>query len=306
LQPNSTTINSQWLCSSPTSIIDTDPITFAPCLCTTSSQSSDINATNVGSGTGQLFRDKTSNTLNFKTIAVAAHLLLNNNTNDISLSTDATDSNLPNTTVARNINGDFNASTITASLNGVASQNVLKAGDTMTGVLTIPSGNAASPSLQFSGSTNTGISAPTANTLSFDTNGTECMKISSSLITHLLPTAHNNVVCEQAIQSVVPTNNGTVSVNSGVSILLLKHTTSTTNFTIVFPPNPINGQIFTILLGTSNSITINNVGGAGGASIVNQIVKLNPASAQTASSNGSAVSYFYSGSANSWYRLARG
>ena len=39
----------------------------------------------------------------------------------------------------------------------------------MTGTLTHPAGTAAAPSIQFTGSTNTGISAATANTLSFDT-----------------------------------------------------------------------------------------------------------------------------------------
>ncbi len=53
----------------------------------------------------------------------------------------------------------------------MASLNVLKAGDTMTGALTVPAGTAASPTLKFTGSTNTGISAATVNTLSFDTNG---------------------------------------------------------------------------------------------------------------------------------------
>jgi hypothetical protein len=43
--------------------------------------------------------------------------------------------------------------------------------------LVLPTGSAASPSLKFNGSTNTGISAATANTLSFDTAGVERMNI---------------------------------------------------------------------------------------------------------------------------------
>ncbi len=50
----------------------------------------------------------------------------------------------------------------------------------MTGTLIHPAGTAAIPSIQFTGSTNTGISAATANTLSFDTNGVERMKISAT------------------------------------------------------------------------------------------------------------------------------
>src|SRR5207248_2174797 len=98
--------------------------------------------------------------------------------------TTATSANNPNTIVLRDASGNFSAATITANLignvTGSASLNVLKAGDTMTGALTVPAGTAASPSLKFSGSTNTGISAATANILSFDTNGTERMNINAT------------------------------------------------------------------------------------------------------------------------------
>src|SRR5579872_1239725 len=70
-------------------------------------------------------------------------------------------------------------SAIQTQLNGKVS----KAGDTMTGTLTLPAGTAAVPSLQFTGSTNTGLSAATANTLSFDINGSEKMNLSSSGLT---------------------------------------------------------------------------------------------------------------------------
>ena len=48
--------------------------------------------------------------------------------------------NVVNTGVKRDANGDFAAGTITANLTGSASENVLKAGDTMTGSLTITGG----------------------------------------------------------------------------------------------------------------------------------------------------------------------
>jgi hypothetical protein len=91
--------------------------------------------------------------------------------------TTATSTNTASAIVARDASGNFSAGTITANLTGSASQNVLKAGDTMTGTLTMPAGTAAVPSIQFTGSTNTGFSAATANTLSFDTNGAERMNI---------------------------------------------------------------------------------------------------------------------------------
>jgi hypothetical protein len=55
--------------------------------------------------------------------------------------TTATSSNTASAIVARDASGDFSAGTITASLTGAASSNVLKAGDTMTGDLTVPSLN---------------------------------------------------------------------------------------------------------------------------------------------------------------------
>ena len=87
---------------------------------------------------------------------------------------------------SRDSSGNFSAGTVTANfgnagnVTGSASNNVLKAGDTMTGSLTMPAGTAASPSIKFTGSTNTGISAATMNTLSFDTNGVEAMNIDGS------------------------------------------------------------------------------------------------------------------------------
>ena len=49
--------------------------------------------------------------------------------------------NTPNAAVQRDSSGDFSAGTITASLSGAASANVLKSGDTMTGTLNITGGS---------------------------------------------------------------------------------------------------------------------------------------------------------------------
>jgi len=119
-----------WLCNTPAAVIDTDPISFVPF-----SIPGQTTAANVGVGQGQFFRDKTGNTLNFKTLLAGTHLSINNNTNEVGLLTDATDTATPNTLVARDALGNFSANTITASLTGAASLNVLKAGDTMTGPL---------------------------------------------------------------------------------------------------------------------------------------------------------------------------
>jgi trimeric autotransporter adhesin len=62
----------------------------------------------------------------------------------------ATSSNIPNTIVKRDASGDFSAGTITASLTGAASENILRTGDIMTGYLMMGSaalGGATNPIL---------------------------------------------------------------------------------------------------------------------------------------------------------------
>src|SRR5207248_4552207 len=93
--------------------------------------------------------------------------------------TTATSANTASAIVARDVSGNFSAGSITASLIGAASLNVLRAGDTMTGALQLPAGTTALPSLIFTGSTTTGLSA-NAGDLSFSTSAIERMKISSS------------------------------------------------------------------------------------------------------------------------------
>ena len=50
----------------------------------------------------------------------------------------------------------------------------------MSFILSLPPGTIASPSLQFSGSTNTGVTSPTSNVLSMVNNGVESVNISSA------------------------------------------------------------------------------------------------------------------------------
>lgn len=123
---------SGWLCNTPTAMIDSDPITFV--IFTVPGA---ITASNVGSGTGQIFRDKIGNLINLKTVLAGTHMSILNNTNDITLSTDATSSNVASTLVARDGTGAF-----AGNLTGSASNNVLKTGDSMTGNLLLSSQNA--------------------------------------------------------------------------------------------------------------------------------------------------------------------
>jgi trimeric autotransporter adhesin len=101
--------------------------------------------------------------------------------------TTATSANVVNTIVQRDSSGNFAANSITAidgfvgNITGSASLDLPLTGGTLTGDLEIPGGSIGSPSLTFSNSSSgTGISAPVANTLSFDIIGTEVINISGA------------------------------------------------------------------------------------------------------------------------------
>src|SRR5437016_6074278 len=95
---NSGTLNAgtSWLAQTPTAVVDTDPITFAQF-----SLATQITGANVGTGAGQIFRDKTGTILNFKTIAAGPHITVTNNANDVTIGTDATSADTAGTIVVR-------------------------------------------------------------------------------------------------------------------------------------------------------------------------------------------------------------
>lgn len=121
----------------------------------------------------------TANILDTKLATITSAGKVNNS------ATTATNNNVANAIVARDINGNFTANTITSNLvgnvTGSSSLNVLKSGDTMTGALTLPVGSAVSPSLRFNGTTN-GLSA-TATSLSLNTTGAQRMAITDTTVT---------------------------------------------------------------------------------------------------------------------------
>ena len=76
-------------------------------------------------------------------------------------------SNTPNTAVKRDASGNFSAGTITASLTGAASLNVLKTGDTMTGSLSI---TGSGSNFTLAGTANLNSFVNIANDLAVDTD----------------------------------------------------------------------------------------------------------------------------------------
>ena len=165
---------SGWISTTPDAIIDTDALSFVQF-----SSPGNVTGQNVGVGTGTIFKDKTGNLINFKSLVAGDNMIITDNISgdDITLTVSALNANIPNTLVLRDALGNFSAGTITAALTGTASANVLRSGDTMTGTLTVPAGTTALPSIQFLGSTNTGFSSETPNKLSFSTNSAERMSI---------------------------------------------------------------------------------------------------------------------------------
>jgi hypothetical protein len=94
--------------------------------------------------------------------------------------TTAASANTASAIVARDASGNFTAGTITAALTGAASSNVLKAGDTMTGVLAVTAGTAALPGIAVSGDLNTGIYSPSADQIGIATGGTPRITVDGS------------------------------------------------------------------------------------------------------------------------------
>lgn len=138
---------SSWLCDTPSAIIGTDNITFKNFI-----MPGQTTAANIGSGAGKVFIDKTGLVLNLKSIASGdSHILITNDTNEIVISTDATSENIPGTIIARDSLGSFSANLI-----GSASNNVLKAGDTMSGSLLFSNGLAGRSGLVLNNLTNSG------------------------------------------------------------------------------------------------------------------------------------------------------
>ena len=100
--------------------------------------------------------------------------------------TTAASANTASAIVARDASGNFTAGTITAALTGAASSNVLKAGDTMTGVLAVTAGTAALPGIAVSGDLNTGLVSPGADQLAITTGGTSRLAVSTTAVSSTL------------------------------------------------------------------------------------------------------------------------
>lgn len=137
----STNAGSSWLCTTPTAVVDTDPITFV-----LFSYPDIILGANVGSGAGTVFRDKTGTTLNFKSLIAGNDVVVTNNADDITIDTDATSSNTASTIVKRDASGNFSAGAVSMT-DAVVSSSVIVTPFSSTGIVHNNSSGVLSSSL---------------------------------------------------------------------------------------------------------------------------------------------------------------
>lgn len=138
-----------------------------------------------------------------------------------------------------------------------------------------PSGTASSPTIQFSGSTNTGLSAPTSNTISFDISGSEKANLSSSSLNMAVPINMNSnninnanvisatgVTCTSTINATGVTVTGNATFNSGSSLNV-----SQMRFSRICPTQFTAAGNDTINLSTSSNSTNYDVFNIAGANV---------------------------------------
>jgi len=214
--------------------------------------------------------------------------------------------------------------TLTFSTNGIERMSINETGTvTIPGNLVLAAGTQAEPSLQFTNGSNTGISSPTPNTLSFDVNSAERMSMDASRITVTQAACViNNVMCMTATQSLNIAGYGTfpVTINNDTSLLIITYNDAegATTASITFPSDPYEGQLVTIkaiLIGESKKLSLSY------DYIFNpsteELLFLNPFSAFDTDvetdlvTGGAAVTYIYHTAAtgfpqDGWYRYGRG
>ena len=143
--------------------------------------------------------------------------------------TTATAANTANALVARDAVGNFYANRIysnvtgnlTGYVSGSATLNILKSGDTMSGALILPAGTAVNPSLQFTGSTNTGLSS-VSNTLALSTNGAAAITINpAGNVTVSAPSSGVGLTVNGGGESIVgdTTTTGNLTFNTAATTL---------------------------------------------------------------------------------------
>ena len=178
--------------------------------------------------------------------------------------TTATNANTASTIVARDASGNFSAGTITANLTGsvtgAASLNVLKAGDTMSGDLNMGGNNITNVGT-FSAATLTGTTSVVGGNITVVTDNISSASTTLNLANSAgaglrISTAAKILalqpLCMSTVQYITPSAGGTTTINSNTSILIFNlPNTNIAGQTISLPSSPLNGQLLTIVAGSS-------------------------------------------------------
>jgi len=170
----------------------------------------------------------------------------------------------------------------------------------------------AGPSLQFANGTNTGLSSPIADTMAFGANGDERMNIDSLEVTvtatlvAAAPLYLTNLFCNQAVQTYSPAAPYTVQVEPNKTVLFINSTASGLTIGITTPPNPIDGQLLTIMTQNINLVTLTYNTGAGGIFYDTSIDSLDANLTLGQYTGGASVTYIYTAARDDWMLFGRG
>ncbi len=244
---------SAWVCSTPTAIIDTDPLSFA-----IFSSPVVISGTNVGTGTGSIFQSVVGTNINFRTLLNDGYLIISTATNEVKLAVDATSTNSSSKIVARDGSGNFAAGTITGTLVGSASLNLLLTGGTLSGSVLFPDGSAGSPSVQV-GTTGTGLSSTVTNQLDLQTNGAIVASFGSTGVLFL--TSASYTTASGILHAAITTGQVTSSLITNGDVDPSAAIVDTKLATLTTPGKVSNAATTATSANTANAIVARNASG---------------------------------------------
>ncbi len=266
ISSGSVNAGSSWLCTTPTAVIDTDPITFV-----LFAYPDIILGANVGSGTGLVFRDKTGTTLNFKSLIAGTDIIVTNNADDITIDTDATSSNTANTIIRRDATGRFSAG-IASLTDAVISNSVTISPFGTAGVVHNNASGVISSSLIVNADVASGAAIADSKLATLTTAG----KVSNSATTANSANLANAIVSRDASG-----NFGAATITASLNGNATSATTATTAGTATDFTGSLTGDV----TGTQSATVVSYVGGqaavlvANGTALANAAISSNTANA---------------------------
>lgn len=237
----------------------------------------------------------------------------------------------PSVAFANSINTGLSAeveNTLVLSTHGHERMSINETGTlTLYEPLILSTSPATHPSLQFLNGSQTGLSSATKNTISFDRNGIERLRIDTSSIT-VTDAAFviDTVMSLISTQSLHITTYGThpLTINNDTSLVIIRYLSGgPTTVALSLPSNPHEGQLLTIkaileLIPPDTSNNLNLTYDYTFDPTTEEVTLLNPTLALNAEfyppnrgTGGASVTYIYQTTAsgyphNGWYRYSRG